>query len=155
MHMPAINEAKLIQAEVKLRNLLVTKEVTETRRSMVRWLALSLGIINPGETRLSAIYVLDAMLYFQFQKKQDPNVEELSEYISKSWQPINEKTLRYHLLQLKTSNIIVHSKGRYSMLFPEDGEKYDESAWIRGYFESEISPIREKIASVIREIKKR
>ena len=68
---------------------------------MVRWLALSLGIINPGETRLSAIYVLDAMLYFQFQKKQDPNVEELSEYISKSWQPINEKTLRYHLLQLK------------------------------------------------------
>ena len=50
--MPAINEAKLIQAEVKLRNLLVPKEVTETRRSMLRWLALSLGIINPGETRL-------------------------------------------------------------------------------------------------------
>ncbi|MCL5680210.1 MAG: hypothetical protein M1465_02635 [Candidatus Marsarchaeota archaeon] len=153
--MPAINEAKLIQAEIKLRNLLITKEVTETRRSMVRWLALSLGIINPGETRLSAIHVLDAMLYFQFQKKHDPNVSELAEYISKSWQPINEKTLRYHLLQLKSANIMEHSKGRYFMLFPEGSEKYDEEAWIRGYFESEISPIREKITSVIREIKKR
>jgi hypothetical protein len=153
--MPAINEAKLIQAEIKLRNLLITKEVTETRRSMVRWLALSLGIINPGETRLSAIYVLDAMLYFQFQKRHDPNVSELAEYISKSWQPINEKTLRYHLLQLKSANIMEHSKGRYFMLFPEDSEKYDEEAWIRGYFESEISPIREKITSIIREIKKR
>ena len=128
MHMPAINEAKLIQAEVKLRNLLVTKEVTETRRSMVRWLALSLGIINPGETRLSAIYVLDAMLYFQFQKRHDPNVEELSEYISKSWQPINEKTLRYHLLQLKKTNIIKNSKSKYYISDPSIGERYDEKA---------------------------
>lgn len=153
--MPKINEAKLIQAEIKLRNLLITKEVTETRRSMVRWIALSLGIINPGETRISAIYVLDAILYFQFQKNLDPNVEELSEYISKSWQPINEKTLRYHLLRFKSANIMGHSKGRYFLLFPEYAEKYDEGAWIRSYFESEISPIREKITSIIKEMKKR
>jgi len=153
--MSALNEAKLIQAEIKLRNLLITKEVTETRRSMVRWLALSLGIVNPGETRLSAIYVLDAMLYFQFQKNHDPTVDEISEYISKYWQPINEKTLRYHLLQLATGNIIKHSKGRYFMIYPENAEKYDEDAWISGYFNSEIIPIKEKISSIIKEIKKR
>ncbi len=153
--MPTINEAKLIQSEIRLRNLLVTKEVLETRRSMVRWMALSLGIINPGETRLSAIYVLDAMLYFQFQKKHDPNVKELSEYITKAWQPINEKTLRYHLLQLKSLNIMDHSKGRYFLLYPEAAERYDEEAWITFYFESEISPVRDKITSIIKEIKKR
>ncbi|MCW6161040.1 MAG: hypothetical protein LVQ97_02545 [Candidatus Micrarchaeales archaeon] len=133
----------------------LTKEVMETRRSMLRWLALSMGIINPGESRLSAIYVLDAMMHFQFAEKKDPSVEEISEYISREWGPINEKTLRYHLLQLKNSNIATHSKGRYALVHPEYGDRYDENAWISDYFEKEIYPIKEKIASVIKELKKR
>lgn len=150
-----INEAKLIEGEVTLRNLRLTKEVTETRRSMVRWLALALGIINPGETRLSALGVLDAMLYYQFTMKQDPTVEELAAYINEAWGQMNEKTLRYHLLQLKNANILTHSKSRYSFVLPASGERYDENAWIDGYFSSELEPIRDKIAMVIKELKGR
>jgi DNA-binding transcriptional ArsR family regulator len=150
-----LNESKLIENEVTLRNLRLTKEVVETRRSMVRWLALSLGIINPGETRLSALGVLDAMLYFQFTKRQDPSVEELSDYIGKTWGGLNEKTLRYHLLQLKNANIITHSKGRYSFVRSENSEPYDELAWIDNYFSSELAPIRDKVSTVIRELKGR
>jgi len=149
-----VNESKLIENEVRLRNLRLTQEVTETRRSMVRWLALALGIINPGESRLSAVCVFDSMLFYQFSLGKDPTVTELSEYISKNWEPINEKTLRYHLLQLKNANLISHSKGQYFFV-QHAGEKYNIDNWLEGYFETEISPIKDKISTVIKELKKR
>lgn len=150
-----VNEAKLIEREITLRELRLTKEVMETRRSMVRWLALSLGVINPGESRLSAISVLDAMLYFQFSKKSDPSVEELSGYISGAWDPINEKTLRYHLLQLANAGVLAHSKGKYYFIIYEGSDKYDIDAWVENYFESGIYQIKGKVSTVIKELSKR
>ncbi|MCL4372332.1 hypothetical protein M1373_03375 [Candidatus Marsarchaeota archaeon] len=153
--MAQLNESKLIEREIILRNLSITGEVVETRRAMVRWLALALGVINPGESRLSAVYVLDAMLYFQFQERKDPTVAELSEYISKTWAPINEKTLRYHLLQLQNASIIAHAKSRYYMSLQGVAGKYDPEAWINEYFSKEIDPIKDKVITVIKEIRKR
>ena len=150
-----VNEAKLIEREITLRELRLTKEVVETRRSMVRWLALSLGVINPGESRLSAISVLDSMLYFQFTKNEDPTVEELSGYIGGAWGPINEKTLRYHLLQLGNAGVLAHSKGRYRFIIPDGSDKYDIDAWVENYFESGIYPIKGKVSTVIKELSKR
>ncbi|MCL5093104.1 MAG: hypothetical protein M1128_01400 [Candidatus Marsarchaeota archaeon] len=150
-----VNEAKLIEREITLRELRLTKEVVETRRSMVRWLALSLGVINPGESRLSAISVLDSMLYFQFTKNEDPTVEELSKYIGEAWAPINEKTLRYHLLQLANAGVLSHSKGKYRFIIPDGYDRYDIDAWVENYFESGIYPIKGKVSTVIKELSKR
>jgi hypothetical protein len=150
-----LNESKLIEREITLRNLRLTKEVTETRRSIVRWLALSLGVINSGESRLSAVAVLDAMLHFQFKQRTDPSVEEISAYIAASWEPMNEKTLRYHLLQLKKANIVNNSGGKYYFLSPPNGDKYDEGSWISNYFDSEITPIKDKIAAAVKELRNR
>ena len=150
-----LNESKLIERDITVRNLVLTKEVTETRRSLIRWLALSMGVINPGESRLGALSVLDSILYFQFNQKKDPTVSEMMEYIGKTWEPINEKTLRYHLLQLNKSNIVRHAKGQYFLAQPEGGEKYDEAGWVNHYFTVEINPIRDKIISAIKELKNR
>jgi hypothetical protein len=150
-----LNESKLIEREITLRNMIITKEVLETRRSLVRWLALALGIINPGESRLSAIAVLDSLLYFQFIERRDPSVQELSDYISKNWEPINEKTLRYHLLQLKKANVVNNSKGTYFLSNVDGDEKYNEEAWVNRYFESEVQPVKDKISTVMRELKNR
>ncbi len=150
-----INESKLIERSITLRNMRLTKEVTETRRSLVRWLALALGVINPGESRYGVIAVLDAMLYFQFSKQEDPNVGDMLEYIGGAWEPMNEKTLRYHLLQLKKSNILNNSKGKYYFSQPMVGDKYDERAWLESYFTREVDPIKEKIAVAMRELKGR
>lgn len=141
-----INESRLIERELTLRNLRITKEVVETRRSIIRWLALTLGVISPGESRLSALAVFDAVLYFQFKERKDPTVPEIAEYINGSWSQINEKTLRYHLLQLKKSSIVSNSKGKYFLTKPDLGEKYDANAWINGYFESQINPIKRKLS---------
>ncbi len=150
-----LNESKLIEREVTLRNMIVTKEVLETRRSIIRWLALAMGVINPGESRQSSITVLDAIFYFQFVNKHDPNVQELSEYITKNWEPINEKTLRYHLLQLKKANIVNNSKGVYFLASVDGDQKYNEEAWLNSYFNSEVQPIKDKVSSVLKELKTR
>ncbi len=148
-----LNESGLIEREITLRNLRLTKEVTETRRAIIRWLALSLGVINPRESRLSALSVLDSIMYFQFNQKKDPDVAEMAQYINGSWEQINEKTLRYHLLQLSKANIVKHSKGKYFLTVPQTGEKYDEAAWINYYFSTEVEPIKDKIISAMRELK--
>lgn len=150
-----LNESKFIEREITLRNMMLTKEVVETRRSLVRWLALALGVINPGESRQSAVAVLDSILYFQFMEKKDPSVHELSDYIAKNWEPMNEKTLRYHLLQLKNSNIVNNSKGVYFLSNTNPDQKYNEEAWVTQYFDSEVQPIREKITAAIKELRDR
>ncbi len=150
-----INESELIENELTLRDLRITKEVTETRRSIVRWLALALGIISPGESRLTAVSVLDSILYFQFEEKRDPTVEEVMEYINRSWGAINEKTLRYHLLQLKKTNILNNSKGKYFLTAPDMGDRYDPGIWIGNYLDSQIKPIREKLKIAMKELKSR
>ena len=150
-----INESNLIENELTLRDLRITKEVTETRRSIVRWLALSLGIISPGESRLTAISVFDAMLYFQFSERKDPSVEELTEYINRTWAPVNEKTLRYHLLQLKKTNILNNSKGKYFLVAQHMGDRYDADLWIGNYLDSQVNPIKDKLKIAIKELKSR
>lgn len=153
--MEILNEAKLVEREFTLRNLQINKEVMETRRSIVRWLALSLGIISPGESRLTAVSVLDSLLYFSFKERKDPDVPEMIEYITKAWGPINEKTLRYHLLQLKKINITANSGGKYSLVWPDIGERYDAEGWVASYIDRETTPIKEKLKMAVKELKER
>jgi hypothetical protein len=153
--MEILNEAKLVEREFTLRNLQINKEVMETRRSIVRWLALSLGVISPGESRLTAISVLDSMLYFSFKEHKDPDVPEMIEYIGKAWGPINEKTLRYHLLQLKKINIVSNSGGKYTLVWPDIGERYDAEGWVAGYIDRETLAIKEKLKMAVKELKER
>lgn len=150
-----LNESSLIESELRIRSLSIGKEVMETRRSMVRWLALSLGVISPGETRLSAIAVLDAMLHFQFGEKLDPAIPQIIEYISAQWEPINEKTLRYHMLQFKKMQLIDGDKGRYHFIWPEIGERYEPEEWIKNYIQVCANPVVDKAQIVLKTIFKK
>ncbi len=122
---------------------------------MVRWLALSLGIISPGESRLAAVSVFDAMLHFQFGERRDATIPELMGYIEESWGGINEKTLRYHLLQLKKMNIAENSKGRYSLASPGIGDRHDPENWVHSYIDSQVRPIKEKMGLATKELRTR
>lgn len=152
MELP-LNESKFIEGEVTFRNLRFSGEAGETRRSMVRWLALSLGVINPGESRQTAVSVLDAMLYFQFTERKDPTVEELSGYIGKNWSPINEKTLRYHLGRMKKMGLVDNSQGRFSLKPPNVGDRYDAENWASGLYDKDYKEIATKIGEAVRELR--
>ena len=148
-----LNEASLIENEVTLRNLRLTNEVLETRRSAIRWLALSLGIINPGESRLSSLAVLDSLVYFQFVKNMDPTVKEIMDYINMNWEEINEKTLRYHLLRMKKMGYVENSSGRFYFKPPNTGDRFDPSNWAMRIFESNYTDIANKVGQVIKDVK--
>ncbi len=146
-----LNESSLIENELTLRNLKLPKEVLETRRSTARWLALSLGIINPGESRLSAVAVLDALVHYRFVKNADPTIEELKSYITANWEDINEKTLRYHLLRMKNIGILENEKGRF-YLRQDQRNSSDPDKWISFILEEEYGGIAKKIGEAIREL---
>ena len=150
-----LNEAALIETEITLRNLRLTGEVLETRRSIARWLALSLGVINPGESRLSAVAVLDALVNFQFVKNLDPNYSDLEKYIGENWEQMNEKTLRYHLLKLKNMGLVENSKGKFYFKPPSMGDRFDATMWANKLFEQEHMQIASKIGEAIKELKKK
>ena len=150
--MMELNEAKLIENEVTLRKMSLPKDVKETKRSLIRWLGLAMGIVNPKESRLSALEVMDALLYFHFKLKKSPNVNEMLEYIEKTWEPINEKTLRYHLLQFTKQNLIRHEKGKY-YLTSSEVEDFDEIKWIENFFNIQVNPIKERIIEALMELK--
>ncbi len=148
-----LNEAELIERELTIRDLRISKEVLDTRRAAARWLALSLGVINPGESRLSAVAVLDALVYFQFSKRQDPNVKELTEYINTNWEQINEKTLRYHLLRLKNMGFVENSQSKFYFKPPAVGDRYDPYSWSLGLFESFYKSTATKLGEVVTVLK--
>ena len=148
-----INEAALIEREITVRDLRLTREVLETRRSIARWLALSLGVINPGESRQSAVAVLDALVYYCFIMAKEPTVQELSDYINSAWEPINEKTLRYHLLRLKKMGMVENSKGAFYFKRFGTVDNLDPHAWSLGMLESQYKSISEKVGEAIKELK--
>ncbi|HUB92680.1 MAG TPA: hypothetical protein VL945_01850 [Candidatus Saccharimonadales bacterium] len=148
-----LSEAELIESELTIRNLRLSKEVLDTRRSAVRWLALSLGVINPGESRLSSLAVLDSLIYFQFLRKQDPSVKDMVDYISKNWEPINEKTLRYHLLRMKKMGFVDNEQGKFYFRHPAVGDRFDARDWSASVFESFYKEIAGKVGDVVRDLK--
>ncbi len=147
-----LNESQLIEKEITIRNLRLTSEVLETRRSLIRWMALSLGIINPGESRLSSIAVLDALVHYNFIVRQEPGIEELKEYINKNWEEINEKTLRYHLLRMKRMGFVENSKGKFYLRPPNLGDRHDPSNWVNSVLEAEYKEVAAKVSEAIKEI---
>ncbi|MCL5100548.1 MAG: hypothetical protein M1122_01150 [Candidatus Marsarchaeota archaeon] len=150
-----LNEASLIERELTVRNLRLSREVLETRRSAIRWLALSLGIINPGESRLGSLAVLDALVYFQFAVKKDPNVREMIDYINANWETINEKTLRYHLLRMKKMGIVENNQSKFYFKPPQVGDRFDAYAWSSELFGAFYSGVAVKLADVINNLKNR
>ena len=104
-------EAKLIKSEILLREMQLTDEVKMTRKSLVRWIALSLGLISPNESRQSILNLLEALLFYHLKEKREPNYQDVQDYLKQQSAEMNEKTVRYHLTQLKKAGVIEDSRG--------------------------------------------
>jgi predicted transcriptional regulator len=151
-----IPESKLIKKEVVLRELLLSKEVLETKNSLLRWIALSLGLINQNESRLGVLSVFEALVYFQFVEKKDANFDEIMSYLQKNQQEqkLSEKSVRYHLLQLKKKGIVENKKGLW---YFSGSNKYDFNSWVEEYlssFSNAIAPnIKTAFSNLITKLK--
>jgi DNA-binding transcriptional ArsR family regulator len=111
--MAEIPESGLIQSEVVLREMMLTDEVKMTRKSLIRWLALSLGLISPKESRQSVLTLFEALLFYHLKDKRGANYTDITEYFKQQSVEMNEKTIRYHLTQLRKAGVLEDGRGIY------------------------------------------
>lgn len=115
-----IPESKLIRSELTIRELALPEDVLLARKSLVRWVALSLGMIHPNESRRLLLDILEALFEFHVKGEQPTTRDIIARLEAQSGSKQNPKAVYYHLLRLKELGILGRKKGRYQL---GDGEK--------------------------------
>lgn len=118
-------EAEYIRATFTLREMDMPPNVKLTRRSLLRWFALSCGLISERESRATVLDVLDAMLHLQLGKRIKPTSADILAYLKLKQRPVSEKLLRYHLKRLVDLNLVRRKKLRYEFNPAPDAEPDD------------------------------
>ncbi|MCX8174630.1 MAG: hypothetical protein N3E51_00280 [Candidatus Micrarchaeota archaeon] len=156
--MPQMPEAELIRGECLVRELQFSDEVKLTKKSLIRWLALSLGLISPRESRTGILDVFEALLYFHFKRretKSDPDIHQLLAKIReiKKAEP-NPKAVRYHLLQLKKMGLIESKKRKYRFVLSPAQENDELASALAFVYSQKIKSAFERISRAISQLEK-
>ncbi len=108
-----IPEAKLIKSEMVIREMALPDDVLLARKSIVRWLALSLGLIAPNESRTLLLDIFDVLVGFHL-KNETPTTKEIIDSLEKlNGEKQNPKAVYYHLQRLTNMGILERKKGKY------------------------------------------
>jgi len=139
-------ESELVRRTFIIREMDLPPQVQLTRRSMLRWFALSFGLISEKESRSTVLEVLDALFHFQFQKRSDPTALEVIKYIKeKHSKVVSEKLLRYHLNRLIQLNLLQRKANHYSFNPSPYAERKDFKAcfnyWVREHLEKSLKDL--------------
>lgn len=150
MEMP---ESRLIRGECLVRDLQLSEDVKLTRKGLVRYLALSLGLISPNESRAGLLEVFEALLFFHYEKREskvDPDIHMLLERIGeiRKGEP-NPKAVRYHLLQLKKLGIIETKKRKYRFVLAPMQENDDLGAALSAVYRQRMDSSFVKIGKAL------
>ena len=151
-------ESQLIRSECLVRDLQFNEEVKMTRKSLVRYLALSLGLISPNETRAGLLEVLEALLYFHFRKRHgdaDPDIYQILGKVKeiRKEEP-NPKAVRYHLLQLKKLGIIEAKTRKYRFTLSPMQENEDLAVALSYVYHQRMDSSFEKIKKALAVLEK-
>lgn len=118
-------EAELVRKTFVLRHLDFPPNVQMTRKSLVRWFALAVGLITEKESRSTILDVLDAVFYFNFTRKYNPTTVEVQELLAQKNTPVSDKLLRYHLKRMIDIGLIERRKLKYYFVSSPYAEKHD------------------------------
>jgi hypothetical protein len=122
-----IPESELIRNEYVIRDMQLLGEVKLTKNGLIRYICLSLGLINPNESRVLIFDIMQALIEFHFEEIE-PDINQLMEKINKireNKKPAQIKAVRYHLFQLKKRGIIERKNGKYRFSLPPLAENKD------------------------------
>ncbi|MBN1941155.1 MAG: hypothetical protein JW772_03155 [Candidatus Diapherotrites archaeon] len=107
-------ESGLVRKSYVIRQMDLPPSVKLTKRSLLRWFALSFGLISSGESRSTVLLVLEALFTLLLTSKKNPSTIEIQSFIKEKFQKkISEKLIRYHLNRLIDSGLLVRRKARY------------------------------------------
>ncbi|MFH1394082.1 MAG: hypothetical protein ABII71_04965 [Candidatus Micrarchaeota archaeon] len=144
-----IPESKLIKSEITIRELSLPDDVILARKSLIRWLALSLGLITPNESRRLLLDVFDSLLDFHVKSENPTTKDILDQLESKTKAKQNPKAVYYHLLRLKDFGIISRKKGRY---FFGDGEGKRLSELFKHFYMMKTNQAFENIETALNKL---
>ncbi len=108
-----IPESRLIKSELTIRELSLPDDVLLAKKSLIRWVALSLGMILPNESRTLILDIMDVMFEYHIKGDAPTTKDILSTMEDKAKEKQNPKAVYYHLQRLKEAGIINRKKGRY------------------------------------------
>ena len=112
--MAVVPESELIRKTFIFRQMDLPPSVVLTKRSLLRWFALSFGLISEQESRDTVLNVLDSLFYFLLAQKQNPTTLDIQAYISEKYhKKVGEKLLRYHLNKLIALELLSRKSNRY------------------------------------------
>ena len=119
-----IPESKLIRSELTLREMSLPEEIKLTKKSLVRWLALSFGLIHPNETRKLLLDILEVLFVFHLRNQKPTTHEIINSLKQLTGKEQNPKAVYYHLLKLKAAGMISRKKGCY--YFDDEGKSLSD-----------------------------
>lgn len=114
--MAVFPESELVRKTFTFRKMDLPPSIALTKRSLLRWFALSFGLISEQESRDTVLNVLDALFYFLLSKKQNPSTLDIQAHIAEKYhKKIGEKLLRYHINKLIALELLSRKSNRYCL----------------------------------------
>jgi len=146
-------ESELVRKSFTFRKMDLPPQVLLTKKSLLRWTALSLGLISENESRSTLIEILDVFFFLVFSKKEKPSSKQIKAFLEKNRSVhVSEKLVRYHLNRLCELGFISHEKGAYSLNPAPDAERDDLSAafsyWYKRELEDSVSGLGKALSKL-------
>ncbi|MDO8538420.1 MAG: hypothetical protein Q7S21_06045 [archaeon] len=118
-------EAELVKKTVILRQMDLPPNIKLTKRSMLRWFALSIGLISEKESRSTVLDVVDAVFSLQLGSDAKPcSTTDVQDFIKLKYnKQISEKLLRYHLNRMIDLGLLLRKKQKYVFNYAPYAEK--------------------------------
>lgn len=127
-------ESELVMGELVVRKLSFPDGVV-SRKAIVRWLALSLGLISEKESRQLALVILEQVVSLSMRAEPFTSAELIEEIVKASPES-QEKAIRYHLSQLKKKGILYEKERRYYLGDPTKGSLPEQR--LKALYEEEL-----------------
>ncbi len=151
-----IPEAELVRKEFILRQLDMPPSISITKKSLLRWVALSIGLISKNESRDKGFLVIDALFHFLFSKKRQPTTLDIQSQIKeKNKIEMSEKLIRYHLNRLIDIGIIERNGIKYRVNPAPNSEKRDSlKESFEHWFKKEVEKQFGEVSSALEKLQK-
>ena len=122
-----------IRSEWCLREMDLNPELFKTKRGLIAWITVALGLKNPNDGRNGVIYVLEALFDFCFGKEKKPTFEEIKSYVNRRFlergkNPPSDEAIRHHLRKMMRMGMLEREGKSYCFvvdpLHPDDPSSF-------------------------------
>ena len=149
-------EAGLVRKTITLREMDLPPEVKLTKKSLLRWFALSTGLISEKESRTTGLDILDALFYLQLSKNRQPTTQDIQQLIkSKRGREVSEKLIRYHLKRLIDLGFLRRKKNKYLFNNAPEGEMTDLRSSYQHWVSKNVLRSLENTEKVLEQLSKK